>query len=582
MKALRPLLIAFAAFACTRVVHDFRGDKVATTTSGCTPGVSQACSCASGATSSQQCNPDGTAFSTCNCARGLRVAIQPSPSNLAGQPFAQQPKVTIEDQNGAVLDDQTLSITLTLTSGTGALLGTTTVSAVAGIASFSDLAIDKVGSDKMLTATSGIFTTMSAAFAVTPGAAAKLALQQAPTAQQNIGFRVTPGPVVAVLDAYDNLTASSAVITAIVTTAGETISGQTSVPAQAGLAAFTRLFISGNASLATLAFSSPALAGSEIALAMSHPDLDWPGWQLPGNACEFCTDGTKQVACLDPSALLGQQSKEPQMAPSDDTSQGYLIDQVTGLIWQNDGDAYGYAGGNLSQAAAHCAGLTTGGFAWRLPTRIELATLLDYANLARGGGTVGFWTQTEVASDNTSVWIAFDDGGVQTNPKASSNGARCTVGAPGASPPSDPAHAPAGQYSVASETVADNRTFLKWQRNPDASTYAWPQALTHCASLTLAGETGWRVPTAKELLSIVNDRVASPAIDLNAFPMTLAGSFWTSTPAKPSCAPAQLPAACDTALAANCMVPDAWIVSFDLGDLGANAITAMHEVRCVR
>ena len=70
----------------------------------------------------------------------LAIATQPSPTATAGVAFATQPVVYIEDQYGNLeTSDNTTQVTAALHSGSGPLLGTTTVTASGGIATFTDL-----------------------------------------------------------------------------------------------------------------------------------------------------------------------------------------------------------------------------------------------------------------------------------------------------------------------------------------------------------------------------------------------------------------------------------------------------------
>ncbi len=77
--------------------------------------------------------------------------------------------VEIEDSNGVVVTSATNNITLALTIPGGATLnGTTTVSAVSGVATFSDLSVDTVGTSYTLDASaSGLPTATSSAFNIT-------------------------------------------------------------------------------------------------------------------------------------------------------------------------------------------------------------------------------------------------------------------------------------------------------------------------------------------------------------------------------------------------------------------------------
>src|SRR5215472_2763046 len=82
------------------------------------------------------------------------------------------------------------------------------------------------------------------------------------------------------------------------------------------------------------------------------------------------------------------------------------------------------------------------------------------------------------------------------------------------------AAAPVGRYTIANGTVYDNKTKLTWQQQ-SASQITLSAAPTYCSSLGLDGDT-WRLPTMKELITIVDYSIApnGPAIDSAAFPGT--------------------------------------------------------------
>jgi hypothetical protein len=125
------------------------------------------------------------------------------------------------------------------------------------------------------------------------------------------------------------------------------------------------------------------------------------------------------------------------------------------------------------------------------------------------------------------------------------------------------AAAPAGHYTFpATGTVFDTKTKLTWQRTAPATTYAWSNANTYCAGLSATlGGTGWRLPTIKELLTIVDETQVAPPIDSTAFPGTPLASFWSST--------------MDTS-------SGAWTLDFSsLGNTGADALTVTYNIRCV-
>lgn len=93
----------------------------------------------------------------------------------------------------------------------------------------------------------------------------------------------------------------------------------------------------------------------------------------------------------------------------------------------------------------------------------------------------------------------------------------------------------AGVPASTPSCVHDNVTNLTWEVKTPANmntTYAWADAAVYAATVNSTGLCGshapWRVPTWRELLSIVHYGTNSPAIDTNYFP-NLAGSlYWTS------------------------------------------------------
>jgi hypothetical protein len=94
------------------------------------------------------------------------------------------------------------------------------------------------------------------------------------------------------------------------------------------------------------------------------------------------------------------------------------------------------------------------------------------------------------------------------------------------------ASAPKGHYMISGQTVFDTKTRLTWERSLGENLTA-AGAKERCGNLgaTLGG-SGWRVPTVKELFTIVDFSAAPPTtlIDADAFPQTPAVTFWTTTP----------------------------------------------------
>ena len=80
---------------------------------------------------------------------------------------------------------------------------------------------------------------------------------------------------------------------------------------------------------------------------------------------------------------------------------------------------------------------------------------------------------------------------------------------------------------VAGGTVVDNVTGLEWQRNTMDSRLDWDNAVRYCANLELGDEVDWRLPTVKELFTIMDLQRYDPAIDPTFG--ALDGWYWTGT-----------------------------------------------------
>src|SRR5512143_3493773 len=178
-----------------------------------------------------------------------QLAITTQPTNVtAGVAIA--PAVTVEarDAGGNLTSTFTGNVTVALQAnpGTGLLSGTLTRAAVAGVATFDDLSLDKAANGYTLRVTSGALTAAtSVTFNVSAGTATTLAFVTQPVSVLQ-GAPIAPPVAVAVQDGFGN-TVPSAVnnITMSIGTnpnAG-TLSGTLTVAASGGVATFSDLHI---------------------------------------------------------------------------------------------------------------------------------------------------------------------------------------------------------------------------------------------------------------------------------------------------------------------------------------------------
>jgi hypothetical protein len=121
-----------------------------------------------------------------------------------------------------------------------------------------------------------------------------------------------------------------------------------------------------------------------------------------------------------------------------------------------------------------------------------------------------------------------------------------------------------GRYTVSTDIVFDNVAKVTWQRSAAPSTYSWSAATSYCQTLSLGGfSAGWRLPTVKELLFLVDESVSNPSIDGVAFPNTTPNFFWSSS------------------LNSNTS-GTVWAVYFYSGVTSESAASVSYSVRCVR
>ena len=138
-----------------------------------------------------------------------KLAFTTQASNgTGGVSLPTQPAVTVQDQFGNTVTTATNAITLAIaTNPAGGTLSATTnpLNATAGVAAFSGMKIDKVGTGYTLTASAtGLTSATSNSFNISVGPATQLAFAQQPTNTQ-AASAIAPAVTVQVQDAGGNL-----------------------------------------------------------------------------------------------------------------------------------------------------------------------------------------------------------------------------------------------------------------------------------------------------------------------------------------------------------------------------------------
>jgi hypothetical protein len=191
-----------------------------------------------------------TAFNvSVGAAAKLSWEPQQPPNTTGGVVFNPAPKVAVTDLGGNTVTSATNSITVSIKPGTGPsgaiLSGTNPVSAVNGVATFSNLKIDKTGCYQLDAAATGLTLASSNGFCVNTGPAAKLAFTTEPSNTfVNAPLNPTNTVTVEIQDAGGNRlfesTANQTITLSIVNNpGGATLGGTVAVAAVNGSASFS-------------------------------------------------------------------------------------------------------------------------------------------------------------------------------------------------------------------------------------------------------------------------------------------------------------------------------------------------------
>ncbi len=264
-------------------------------------------------------------------------------------------------------------------------------------------------------------------------------------------------------------------------------------------------------------------------------------------------------------ALTQQSDRFDNRPLPDHEEEPIAVDEMARLRWQ--GCVAGLSGPDCQtgepllltrdEAISYCERLSWGGYSdhWTLPDIRQLATLVNrgrsepsaytniFPNMYIEDIAYRFWSSSSDASslgdaDSPRAWyVDFIDGYIDTADPDREQRAVLCMGDRALPAPAFDRRIPALNEPV----VRDSSTGLMWQGcsggqsgeacEGDAENFgSWEQALEHCNTSDWGGHSDWRLPSIKELQSIVDYGRYSPSIDSVNFPNTMVDDlYWSST-----------------------------------------------------
>ncbi|MBN2489754.1 MAG: DUF1566 domain-containing protein [Planctomycetes bacterium] len=304
-----------------------------------------------------------------------------------------------------------------------------------------------------------------------------------------------------------------------------------------------------------------ALAALALAAAGPPPDDAPPPlpYAIVDTGQDRCYDATREIAYPTAGApLFGQDAQYAGQAPRyEDSGDGTVTDRVTGLVWQQDpGPKKTWR--EALDGAARCRLANRDD--WRLPTIKELYSLIlfsgtdpdpqsegtrelqpfldtrffrfSYGDRARGERVIDSqftsatrYVATTMHGAETAFGVNFADGRIKgyglTDPRGGEKKFHVLYVR------GNPRYGKNILVDGGDGMVTDRATGLLWMKVDSGHLKAgpagdgrmnWPQALAWAEGLTYAGQSDWRLPSAKELQSLVDyarspDTTGSAAID---------------------------------------------------------------------
>jgi hypothetical protein len=280
-----------------------------------------------------------------------------------------------------------------------------------------------------------------------------------------------------------------------------------------------------------LAFAPVLVACAPIAGLEEHQ----PYLGFPDSLSVPCSDGATTVDCNSVRDTAPQDGTYLTAKPAYQLSGNDVIDTVTGVTW------YRLPGGpqGHEKAIEYCDVLPGD---YRLPTRIELVSLLDLranspvridTEMFPGINAMLYWTATRYQFMPDTFWAVEFCSACDTDYTV--RGAHMTTDAGILCVKNNGPAFESGPFEARGEEdrfLLDTRTGLMWMKTPLDPTDNWIEAIDACRKAPDGGYRDFRLPNLKELATIVDDKQSdySVAAIQNSFNVQDDTMLWSSTP----------------------------------------------------
>lgn len=310
---------------------------------------------------------------------------------------------------------------------------------------------------------------------------------------------------------------------------------------------------------------------TDIVLTMNYPIVG-TNQTLSFNDCEIISN------VYEGASFYGQNSNYPGNIPSyTNNGDGTVTDNVTGLMWSKSPDLNGDGIINyddkisLEESEQFIKEFTLAGYTdWRIPTIKELYSLIDFSGIDIssysatstegltpfidtryfdfGYGDLSYerlidaqmltttiYTSTTMENAKTLFGVNFADGRIKgyglTSPKGEKKFYAYFVRGNSDYGKNDFVETEDG-------TIVDKATGLMWMKDDSGKGMAWQEALEYAENYSYGGYDDWRLPSVKELQSIVDydrspDFTSSAAI--SPPPVQLHADYKRGRPKRLSC-----------------------------------------------